>query len=305
MFKNLCIYRLPKPLAFTADIAAICISGLEEQLTARRLQGCSASDARSIGWVPPRDGDSFVHVVNHQLLLAIGVEEKLLPSAVVNQFAAEKTMAIESAEGRRVGRKEMRELREQMTQELLPRAFARRRTTFGWIDPVNGWLVIDAATPAKADEFIEQLRKSVDGLPVKRLKLKQLPVSAMTAWVASGEAPAGFSIDQDLELRSAEKATVRYAHHHLEGEDIRQHIAEGKGATRLALTWRDRISFVVTDELQIKRLQFLDILKEQTDGQANNEAERFDLDFTLMTGETARMLDDIVAAFGGELAEVA
>ena len=123
----------------------------------------------------------------------------------------------------------------------------------------------------------------------------------MTGWVAEGEAPSHFTLDQDLELRSAEKATVRYVKHTLEGEEIRQHIAEGKVVTRLAMTWGDRISFLLNENLQIKRLSFLDLLKEQADGQAENEDERFDIDFTLMTGEVAQLLNDLLEALGGEL----
>jgi recombination associated protein RdgC len=295
-FKNLQIYRLPKNWA--SDTRK-----LEDQLAHLTLQSCSASDAQSIGWVPPCASGTLVHAVNNQWLLALGAEQKLLPASVVKQFASDKAKAIEEAEGRKVGRKEMRDLREQMTLELLPRAFIRQRRTFGWIDPINGWLVIDAAAPAKAEEFLEHLRKSVDGLPAKLVKVTLSPSAAMTGWVAGGEAPSHFTIDQDLELRSAEKATVRYAKHPLEGEEIRQHIAAGKVVTRLAMTWGDRISFVLNENLQIKRLTFLDILKEQADSQAENADERFDLDFVLMTGEVARLLDDVIDALGGELAE--
>lgn len=294
-FKNLQIYRLPKNWASDT-------SKLIEQLSHLTLQACSASDAQSIGWVAPCADGALVHAVNNQWLLALGAEQKLLPASVVKQFADDKAKEIAEAEGRKVGRKEMRELREQMTLELLPRAFIRRRSTFGWIDPINGWLVIDAAAPAKAEEFLEHLRKSVDGLPAKLVKVAQSPSAAMTGWVAGGEAPAHFTIDQDLELRSAEKATVRYVKHPLEGEEIRQHIAGGKVVTRLAMTWGDRISFVLNENLQIKRLTFLDILKEQADSQAENADERFDLDFTLMTGEVARLLNDVIDALGGELA---
>ncbi len=102
-------------------------------------------------------------------------------------------------------------------------------------------------------------------------------------------------------MRSAEKATVRYVKHTLEGEEIRQHIADGKVVTRLAMTWGDRISFLLNENLQIKRLSFLDLLKEQADSQAENEDERFDIDFTLMTGEVAQLLNDLLEALGGEL----
>ena len=293
-FKNLQLYRLPKNWADNT-------AKLEEQLSTLTLQPCSACDLQSIGWVAPRDGGTLIHSVNRQWLLALGIEQKLLPASVVKQFANDKAKEIEENEGRRVGRKEMRDLREAMTIELLPRAFVRRRTTFGWIDPVNGWLAIDAASPAKAEEFLEHLRKSVDQLPAKLLQVTQSPSSAMTGWVAEGEAPSHFTLDQDLELRSAEKATVRYVKHTLEGEEIRQHIAEGKVVTRLAMTWGDRISFLLNENLQIKRLSFLDLLKEQADGQAENEDERFDIDFTLMTGEVAQLLNDLLEALGGEL----
>ena len=293
-FRNLQLYRLPKHWASE-------LSELEAQLATLTLQPCSASDQQSIGWASPREGGPLVHAVNRQWLLALGVEKRLLPASVVKQFANERAKAIEEAEGRRVGRKEMRDLREAMTAELLPRAFINRRTTFGWIDPINGWLAIDAASPAKAEEFLEHLRKSVDGLPARLLQVTQSPSAAMTGWVADGEAPSGFTLDQDLELRSAEDATVRYAKHPLEGEEIRQHIAAGKVVTRLAMTWSDRISFLLNEKLQIKRLAFLDLLKEQADGQAENEDEHFDIDFTLMSGELARLLDDLIDALGGEV----
>jgi len=124
------------------------------------------------------------------VLIALGVEQKLLPSSVVNQFAEDKAAALEEQQGFKVGRKQMRELKEQVTDELLPRAFVRRRLTWAWIDPVNGWLVVDAAAPAKAEVLLEALSKSVDDLPVKSLHTERSPSAAMTDWLLSGEAPA-------------------------------------------------------------------------------------------------------------------
>ena len=292
-FKNLQLYRLPENWQEN-------VQSLEEKLAAEPLPGCASGEMQSIGWVATPAG-SLLHSVNHQWLLALGIEQKLLPSSVVRLYANERAKAIEEAENRRVGRKEMRELRETLVFELLPKAFINRRTTFAWIDPVNGWLAVDASAPAKAEELLSHLRKSTDNLPVRLLKTALSPSAAMTAWMAEGEAPSPFTLDQDLELRSAENARVRYVRHSLEGEEIRQHIADGKVATRLAMTWADKISFVLDENLQIKRLEFLDILKEEAETQAENEAERFDLDFTLMTGELSRLLKDLVQALGGEL----
>lgn len=294
-FKSLFIYRLPTDLTLNA-------ATLEEKLSRQPLQPCGGMDKQNRGWVSPQGNGALVHALNHQLLIALGIEQKLLPASIINQFAKERIAELEAQQGHRVGRKETKEIKEQVTDELLPRAFAHRRTTFVWIDPVNGWLVVDAASPAKADEVLELLSKTLDNLPLKLVHTKLSPVTAMTGWLAAGEAPSGFTVDRELELRSIDdnKATVRYVHHDLEGKEIQTHIAAGKSATRLGMTWNDRISFVLTEQLQIKRLSFLDILKEESESQAETTEELFDLDFTLMTGELARMLDDLIEALGGE-----
>jgi recombination associated protein RdgC len=294
-FKNIFIYRLPAGCAITA-------ATLQEKLALKPLQPCSGLDKQSRGWVSCRGDDRLVHVANQQILFALGVEQKLLPASIINRFAKERISDIEAQQGYKVGRKEKKDIKEAVTEELLPRAFAMQRATFAWIDPVNGRLIIEAASSAKADELLEQLGKTVDDLPVKLLHTELSPVAAMTGWLAGENAPAGFTIDRELELRAMgeSKATVRYANHALEGEEILAHIAAGKRATRLGLTWNDRISFVLTEQLQIKRLEFMDIIKEESTTLADNADEMFDLDFTLMTGELARMLTDLTKALGGE-----
>jgi recombination associated protein RdgC len=294
-FKNIFIYRLPADFSITAET-------LQEKLALKPLLPCSGLVKQSRGWVSCRGDDRLVHVVNHQILFALGVEQKLLPATIINRFAKERVADIEAQQGYKVGRKELKSIKESVTEELLPRAFALQRTTFAWLDTLNGWLVIDAASPSKADDLLEQLSKTLDGFPVSPLHTKLSPVAAMTDWLAGENAPIGFTIDNELELRATgvSKAMVRYANHALEGSEIHSHIAAGKRATRLGLTWNDRISFVLTEQMQIKRLEFLDIIKEESSILAENADELFDLDFTLMTGELAKMLSDLTEALGGE-----
>ncbi|MBI5330389.1 MAG: recombination-associated protein RdgC [Betaproteobacteria bacterium] len=295
-FRNLQIYRLPA--AWDMDAPR-----LEERLARSPLQPCGGLDLQTSGWASPRDDDALAFGLNGQILIALGVEQKLLPASIVNQFAKDRADAITQQEDRRVGRKELREIKERVIDELLPRAFARRRTTRAWIDPVHGWLVIDAAARGKAEEVISQLVKNLDELPAKLLNTQQSPGAAMTGWLAAGEAPAGFTLDRDLELRAPgdERATVRYVRHALDGEEIREHIAAGKQVTRVGMTWNDRISFTLTEDWQVKRVGFLDILKENAEAQAESAEEQFELDFTLMAGELAKMLADLVEALGGEV----
>lgn len=275
---------------------------LEEKLAIRPLQACTGLDKQSRGWVSCRGDDRLVHTANQQILFALGVEQKLLPAPIINRFTKERIADIEAQQGYKVGRKEKKDIKEAITEELLPRAFALLRTTYAWIDPIHGYLIVDAAASAKAEELLDQLDKTLDDLPVKLLHTKKSPVAAMTDWLAGADAPSGFTIDRELELRATgeSKATVRYANHTLEGDEILAHITAGKRATRLGMTWNDRISFVLTEQLQIKRLEFLDIIKDESTTSADTAEEMFDSDFTLMTGELASMLTDLTEALGGE-----
>lgn len=293
-FKNLQIYRLPAPWAYSAE-------ELETALAAQKFVECSSQEMSSQGWISPRNNGNLVYTVNKQMLLQLGMEKKLLPASVINQVAKAKALELEEQQGFKPGKKQMRELKEDVTDELLPRAFSIKSSTWVWLDPVNGWLVVDAAAPAKADEILKLLLKAIDKLPVTSLNVARSPSSAMTEWLETDEAPGGFTVDQDTELRASgeSKATVRYVRHTLEAEDVRRHIAAGKQCTRLALTWADRISFVLTEGMAVKSIKPLDVLKEN-DAASFNDDERFDADITLMTGELAKLLDDLVLALGGE-----
>ncbi len=297
-FKNLQIYRLPAPWAMTAAV-------LEQALAPQQFTPATSMDLVRQGWAPPRAaGTPLVHAVGGQFLLQLKTEKKLLPSTVVNQVAAARALEMEEAQGFAPGKKAMKELKERVTDELLPRAFAILSTTAVWIDPVNGWLVVDAASPSKADEVIKLLLKSVDKLPLESLRVQRSPVGAMTEWLQADESPAGFTVDQDAIMRATgeSKAQVAYKRHTLEADDIRRHIAAGKQCTRLAMTWSDKISFVLDESLAIKSIKPLEIIKESA---TRNDDERFDSDFALMTGELAKMLADLVEALGGEVDAVA
>lgn len=295
-FKNLQIYTLTAPLALSA-------AQLAEKLAARAFQPGSSVELQRIGWISPRDDGSLVHEVGGPFLLALRAEKKLLPNAVINQVTRSLAQEVEEKQGYKPGRREMRELKDAVTNELLPRAFPVQRDTRVWIDPAAGRIVVDAGTSTKGDEAVQLLNECVEQLGARPWQTALSPVSAMTAWLAADEAPEGFTIDQDTELRAStqSKATVRYMRHALETDDVRRHIEAGKQCTRLALTWMERISFVLTETLAIKRVTPLDVLTEREDG-ADDEAERFDSDFALMAGELGRLVSQLEASLGGPAA---
>ena len=293
-FRNLKVFRL-------TDGFSPSVEALTENLSRGKFQPCGAMDTKSTGWVPPIENGALAHSVNKQLLFTLCTEQKLLPGSVVRRAAQAKAKEIEAKEGRKPGRREMREIAEGVTAELLPRAFTSERHTMVWIDPVNRWMVVDGSS-ARADEVIEKLKLCLDELPLRGVRTTLSPSGAMTGWLASNEAPASFTIDRDCELRSnaEEKATVKYARHTLDGDEVRHHVEGGKAAIRLAMTWNDRVSFVLTESFEVKRIAFLDVIKEDTLRQAESAEELFDAEFVLMTGELARLQSDLVAALGGE-----
>lgn len=297
-FKNLQIHRLPAPWSVTAE-------QMEQWLAPHAFQLGSSVEMQRHGWASPRDDGALVYSTHRQMLLVFRSEKKLLPASVVNQVTKARAQEVEEQQGFKPGRKQLRELKEQVTDELLPRAFSIRRDTRVWIDTVNGWLVIDAASQAVADDVRALLVKSIDQLPLASVRVVASPVAAMTGWLISGEAPAGFTLDQDAELRSSGEgnATVRYVGHALDADDMRRHIEAGKQCMRLAMTWSDRVSFVLTPSLIVKRVKPLDVVKEAADSAAQNDDERFESDVTLMAGELGRMLADLVEALGGEQGE--
>lgn len=294
-FKNLLVYRLDPKWKVDPRI-------LENVLAGRALQPCNSFEMESHGWLPPKEGEPFLYMLNRHWLMTLGMEQKLLPASIIRQVAAERAAELAKKQGHSIGRKQMREIKERVLDELMPRALARRATTAAWVDPENRWFVVDAAADTKGERVLETLRKGGNEFPAKRLDTQSSPAAAMTGWLATGDISGDFTIDQDLELRAgdANKATVRYVRHGLTGKDIQAHITAGKTATRLGMTWKDKISFVLTDTLQIKRITFLNLLRKETDQNADNKEDQFDLDFALMTGELSQMLADLTGLLGGD-----
>lgn len=293
-FKNLKVYRL-------AAEASLDAAAMEGALAKHALDAAVGLEFQSLGWVPPLEESGLVYAVGGQMLVTLRARRKLLPATVVNQATKARAAEIEEQQGYRPGRKQLKEIKERVIDELLPKAFSVHRDTRVWIDPKNRWLVIDAGADARADEALGLLAKTLDPFPIESLFVHQSPSAAMTVWLESDEAPANFSIDQDTELRATgdSQAKIRYVKQSMDADDASKHIRAGKQCTRLAMTWGDRVSFILTDALDLKRIAPLDVLKEPSNV-AQNDAERFDSDFTLMTGELGKMLNDLVHALGGE-----
>ena len=292
MFKNLIIYRI-------APDWQIDLLQVEAALTQLPFMECGATQERSWGWAPPR-GDAhgaMAESIAGQWLLRFMVETKVLPGSVLARRVEEKAARIEQETGRKPGKREGKELKEEAKLDLLPMAFTKQSAMWVWIDLEARFLVLDTSSQARADEVASALIEALPGLSLALLDTQTSAAAAMAQWLSTQAAPPGFSIDRECELKSAdaEKPVVRYARHPLDIEEIQAHIAAGKLPTKLALSWDERVSFVLTEGLQIKKLAFLDAA---TSGQSDDGG--FDADVALATGELRQFISDLIEALGGE-----
>lgn len=297
-FKNLAIYRLTETFTLTP-------TELEEKLQSLRFKPCSSTEIFSYGWTSPlgRSSEQLIHQANGVMMLCATKEEKVLPTSVINEMTADKINEKEDQEARKLSKKERSELKEQIIFELLPRAFSFSKRTFAYIDPKGGWLIVDAASAKKAEELISFLRKNLGSLPLVPVSTKEKPVSTMTQWLVQNSAPADVLIEDECELRAPEEAggIIRCKRQDLAAPEIKIHLDTGKQVIKLAISWSDRLAFIVDENLSIKRLKFLDLIQDQVaDTETGSAEEQFDVDFTIMSQELSSFLPRLLELFGGE-----
>lgn len=297
-FKNLFLYRFTQPFTLTAE-------QLDEKLSGKAFNPVGRYSLSSTGWSEPLgdEGEQFVHTTNGYMMICLRREERIMPAAAVRELLDARAREIEERDNRKIRSKERASLREAVMQEMMPHAFTKTSRVFAYIDVKDGWLVVDTASIAKADEFVALLRETLEQLKVSPLAMQQDPGVTMTSWLKSNQAPGFIEIEDECELRDPMKdgGVVRMRRQDLNTQEIRTHLDAGKMVVRLALTCDERISFVLDSSMALKRMRFHDIvLKETGEIDSESEAARFDADFAIMSLELARLFPALLKALGGE-----
>ena len=300
MFKNALIYRIDHWSPPT-------LSEMEDRLSGARFIECGATQPESAGWVAPR-GDPHAPLaesVGGQVVFKLCTETKAVPGGVVKTQVQAQLDVIEKETGRRPKGKRVREVKEAVVHALLPRAFPKRSDTLIWLDPKAQLVWVGAASTKKADSVVTRLIELLGGgLKLSLLQTTLSPSTAMSLWLSEKEAPAGFTVDRECELKQpdSEKATVRYARHTLDIDEVAEHIRGGKLPTQLAMTWGGRVSFVLTEALTLKKIQVLDVVMEGAGvdaAQSGKENAGFDADVAITTGELRQLMPALIEALGG------
>ncbi len=296
-FKNLRVFRFTQFIDLSAET-------LEAALQQHAFKPCGSLEFSRYGWVSPmgKHSEMLTHSANGQTIICARKQEKILPAGAINELVDEKVEELEAAHARSVYRKEKMNIKDDVIHTLLPRALTRSNLTYAYIAPEQKLLIIDAASPAKAEELMEYLRAALGSLPVVPLSCHGDMADVMTRWLKQ-RPPANFELDDECELRNAResKNIVRCKNQELESEEVEAHLKAGKRVTQLALNWKESLQFLLAEDFSIKRLRFSEMIQEQadTDADADDFATRFDQDFAVMSLQLNQLIEELIEAAGG------
>lgn len=295
LYKAFTLFRIDPDFAHRLDPET-----LGELAGKQALRPCGPLELATIGWVPPlgHRARDLVHAANNMTLLALGHEDRLLPATVIRQALDNRIQHLEDSEGRRVGRREKVELRERIVVELTPQAFTRQRHTLGHIDPANNLLVVASASNRDVEAFVSHLRTTLGSLPVTPLDTATAPTQVMTRWLQNdASVPGEILIEGECELEH--NGVVRCRDQDLGAQEVQAHLAAGKLVRKLALTWSDRLSFVLGDDLVVRRLRFLELVRDQMQEIETDSPEaRADAEFVICSGEIKELVPRLLEFFG-------
>ena len=305
MFKTASFFRIAN------DFVLPPLDALEEALHSARFVPCGPTQPDSHGWIAPRGNKSvaLVESVGGHVLLKLCTERRALPASAVKAAVDERIEKYKLETGNeRVSARIKKEMKEEVVQDLLPRAFTKRSATLVWLDPVNKLLVVDSGSLTGADKVVTALIEALSDVPgagpvlVRPVQTNETAVACMSHWLATREAPVSFTVDRDCELKTPDeqKSAVRYSRHTLEIDEVAQHIAAGKLPTQLAMTWDDRVSFVLTESAQVRKLKLLDVVMDGVQ-KGGKDDDGFDTDAAILTGELSALIPDLFEALGGEV----
>jgi len=291
-FKNLKIYRFTSDFKFDE-------AQLQNQLESMSFKTCNSQEIQSMGWVSPiPKSEHLFHQGNNAFWFSLKREQKLLPASVINNELAQKVGELEAESGSPIPKKAQKDLKEEITMRLLPRAFSKFSVIHGFVSIDQQVVVVDASSDASAEVFLACLRKCVGSLPVVPFaKTQQQQI--LTSWLMQ-DAPEGFEILDEAEFQSSadDGGIIRCKKQDLDAEEVLGHIQAGKLVHKLAVSYQDRLSCIIAEDVSVKRLKFTDLVMDENENIDKDDiAAKLDADFVLFTSEIKGFIKDLQTAF--------
>jgi recombination associated protein RdgC len=294
MFRNLRFYRISTPWPKTEE-------RLSEVLSENPFSPCGPYSERTAGWEAPADFDGapLCRRLNGADLLQLRTQSRVLPVAAIREALEEKVIEYRSRMEQDPPRSELRRLREETRDDLLPKALLRSERTRACYIHAESLLVIDAGTDNKAEWFIDQLRTCFGQFSCNPLTFNKSPGELLKR-IFLGETLLGFSLGRECRMQdlSDSRSTVTWREFELTDQSIRRHVIDGMKLTHLGVGFDELLSCVINEDGVISKFKFIE-------GDAidipdfEDPLARFDADFVLLTGTVSRMVEALKKLLGG------
>lgn len=291
--KQLSLYRLNPEAMPSAE-------KLETALAKHKFAEVTGLEWSNEGFTPPHNfANELVFQAANTWSVSLKKQERVLPSSAIKDALEQKIAQIAEKEGRRVGRKERAELKEQVINELLPLALCRSSCIAAMCHTPSQLLMVGSASSKAAENMVTMLRYALGGLdawlPNTKLSLMQL----MTDWVLTGEAAGNFELDNSCQLIYGTTEAVKISNKHLNDEDVVFHVEQGMKVKELGLVWREQVAFVLTSDFRFKRISFLDTLQEEVESHGDDAASLAFASQMIVAESLSTMVNELADILGG------
>lgn len=289
-FKNAIIYQLK-------DLSWADSKNLTAFLSSAEFKPCAPSEKEKSGFIAPFSEDSqFFFESNHQLLMRFKKEIKLLPPAVLKLQLDEKIKAVEAESGKKVTKAEKTEIKEQLLLTLLPRAFSRFSYSWIWIDKSSNRLIIDTPSFNHAELILTTLRKSIGSLPIVPFSCESSIEQKMTNWILNPQTLTYFKLGEEAKLRDSLEniGIIQVKKQLLSSEEIHSFLNQGKLTQQLQLVDEERASFVLHNDLTLKKIQFVpELIESHHEFLTSEKTEKQKADFGLMALVLGKIIEQV------------
>jgi recombination associated protein RdgC len=294
MFRNLRLYRLASPWPKTEE-------ALSEILSEHAFAPCGAYAERRSGWEAPTgiEDAPLARRVNGADLIQLRTQSRVLPLAAIKEAMEDKVEDYRQRMAQEPPRSELRRLREETKDDLLPKALLKSDRTRGCFIPSDSLLAIDAGTDAAADAFIDHLRICFGSFSCVPLDFRESP-GRLLKRIFLGETPAGFRLGRECRMQDASDARsiATWRGFELGEPSIRRHVTEGMNLTHLALEFDNVMTFLLGEDGVVSKLRFeQDEAADRPD--SGDPLAKLDADFVLLTGSIERLVSAMKHLLGG------
>lgn len=261
LIKNALTYRahIPSDLVLLQDL-------MQEQI----FTECPPSQPASYGFVEPIEHEELIVGFNGGICFAVRFDSKVVPSSAVKAETDKRCAAESDARGRKVGKKERAEIKEQVLFDFYAKAFVRTKIVRCFYHMESKTLIVPCGQ-GDADRIVSLLVRACGSVKTETIWVssqKQGLTTRLKNYV-EGEIDVRFGTDDDalepafdsfnltgtVELkREKEKLTVKMSDIDNAVEGLNEALKRGFQVESIGLSDGDACSFRLTHGLNIKAI---------------------------------------------------